>query len=166
MAAWLVGPWLADLMKVWPCGRPADGSVARCPRGQAASLLAAKLAASLGWLVARLLTPPFPGIRCQLMCSPCHPLQMSEHRRERDRRRGKGRRDREGEGQGGRGERAREIKRTAWQEKEVLERHPDGRSRPAGRVDSCLLGFGLAGWPSSRLACCGLPRCLLENWLD
>ena len=32
LAAWLVGPWLADRMKVWPCGRPADGPVARCPR--------------------------------------------------------------------------------------------------------------------------------------
>ena len=90
LAAWLVGPWLADRMRVWPRGRPADGPVARCPRVQAASLLAAKLAAPLGWLVARLHTPPFPGIRCQLMCPPSHPLQMSDNQRERERDRRKG----------------------------------------------------------------------------
>ena len=39
LAGWLTGrlagclaAWLADRMKVWPCGRPADGPVARCPR--------------------------------------------------------------------------------------------------------------------------------------
>ena len=95
LAAWLVGPWLADLMKVWPCGRPADGPIARCPRVQAASLLAAELAAPLGWLVARLLSPPSPGIRCEIMCPPCHPcrcLTTGHSGRESENGKGKGKR--------------------------------------------------------------------------
>ena len=52
---------------------------------RAASSLAAKLAAPLGWLVARLLTSPSPGIRCEIMRLPRHPLQMSDNWTQRER---------------------------------------------------------------------------------
>ena len=111
LAAWLVGPWLADRMKVWPCGRPADGPVARCPRASGCLVACCQTGrpARLAGCSPADTTPP--GIRCEIMCPPCHPLQMSDNwtQRERERENAKGK--------GKRMERERkDAERCAWQE--------------------------------------------------